>query len=148
MANQQYQNRSGAYVREVHVHYHQASASQQPQERQSRQPSPEELETIEKWRSLTAISFVTIFSLFFPPFVLIYGVWWLVYRRKKPTAIITPAPVPAQQAAANNPLGLGGPAARQALSSAKKQSLATVAHKALIQPRKRLTAPFKRLPRP
>jgi hypothetical protein len=150
MANQQYQNqRSGGYVREVHVHYHQAATAQQERQQQSRQPSPEELAMAARLEKFSKTAFVVILTAIMPPAGIVLAIvcWWL---KKSPSATATRAP--ANNAAANNavaPLGLGSPAARQALSSNKKQLLASAtSQKALVQPRKRLRLPFKRLPRP
>jgi heme/copper-type cytochrome/quinol oxidase subunit 2 len=38
---------------------------------------------VERWRSLAMVAFVMMFSLFFPPFLIIFGVWWFFNRRSK-----------------------------------------------------------------
>jgi hypothetical protein len=181
MANQQNYNNQGGYKRggnsgyqQVHLHFH--AAPQTPQPQQQPQPAQSVLQPTQQLAArqipsaaaidaqfalimrtiLTVI--VSMWVIMIPYMAIPFGaaaiLYYLQQRQIKKAATATS--VPAQQAAANNPLGLGSPAVRQALSSNKRQPLNSAApQKVLVQPRKRLTmplkrlqAPFKRLPRP
>jgi hypothetical protein len=54
---------------------------------------------VKRWQSFGILSFVMVFSLFFPPFILIYGIWWFVNKNKKRASVNAHSP--------NSPAGFG-----------------------------------------